>query len=110
MIVKSAYMDTSKKFERLIWQDFKDTPNYDKVKYQLERVRATMGASNPCFLEMPVMRQYKYCITICMIALQTSQKDLRQLSLTKNRNEVFPYSMDEGYQKPVVIDVDKRLL
>lgn len=94
-----------KQFEQLIWDSYSQLDNYDSMRYKLIRIRDIMSKSHKSFAELPAQKQYDYCITIGIIVVQSTTKDLRQLSLSKNKNEVFEYSIDEGFVPPVPIEL-----
>lgn len=94
-----------KQFEQLIWDSYSQLDNYDSMRYKLIRIRDIMSKSHKSFTELSAQRQYDYCITIGIIVVQSTTKDLRQLSLSKNKNEVFEYSIDEGFVPPVPIEL-----
>jgi len=93
-------------FDNHIFKLFHDEDNYDKLKHQLNRARSIMMERHECFRNKSAYRQFEYCVSICIIAVQTSTKDLRQFRLSGDMNEVFKYALNEGYNKPNVIELD----
>lgn len=93
-------------FDAHIWKSFSASDEFDKLKYQLNRVRKIMMRQQDSFKKMTAIRQFDYCITICCIAIQTSHKDLRQFRMAADKNKVFPYSINEGFEEPEVINIE----
>lgn len=88
-------------FEEMIWDAYSQNENYDRIRFQLKRAKKIMSDSHKSFRDLPTKDQYDYCITIGIIVNQSTTKDLRQLSLgSRNKNEVFKYSLLEGFVEP----------
>ena len=101
-------MDKGKIFEKLIWDAYSQLDNYDRLRYKLFRIKEIMSKHNTSFSKLPVKTQFDYCVTIGIIVVQSATKDLRQFSLSKDKNEKFEYSIDEGYVPPVSMDITKQ--
>lgn len=95
-----------KQFEQLIWDSYSQLDNYDSMRYKLIRIRDIMSKSHKSFAELSAQRQYDYCITIGIIVVQSTSKDLNRLRvISKPKDEVFEYSIDEGFVPPVPIEL-----
>jgi hypothetical protein len=91
-------------FEQLIWDAYSQSYNYDSMRHKLIRIRNIMSKSHNSFGKFPAKQQYDYCITIGIIVVQSTRKDIQKLSIiTKEKPEVFEYSIDEGFVKPTPI-------
>lgn len=94
-----------KKFEQLIFNAYGQSANYDSMRHKLIRIRDIMSKSHKSFANLSAKMQFGYCITVGIIVVQSTTKDLRKLSLGKKKNEVFEYSIDEGFVPPVPIEL-----
>lgn len=103
-------MDKNKAFEELIWKAYSQEKNFDQLRHQLIRCRDIMSKSQKTFVKMPIQQQFDYCVTIGIIVVQSTTKDLRKISiLKKNKNEPFPYSLMEGFVEPTPIKIKEKL-
>lgn len=97
------------KFEKLIWDRFSQEKEYDQMRFKLIRTREIMSGLHLKFENFPVQMQFDFCITIAIIVIQTSTQDLIQLSLSGDKNEMFKYSIDDGFVPPVPIEFKNRI-
>lgn len=96
-----------KKFEQFIWDGYSQLDTYDSIRYKLIRIRDIMARSHASFSALSAKMQYSYCVTIGIIVVQSTTKDLRKLSLSKDKDEVFEYSIEEGYVPPNTIKINQ---
>ena len=98
----------TRQYENLIWDAYSQANNYDSMRYQLIRIRNIMSEKQITFRNMSAKKQFDFAITIGIIVAQSTTKDLRKLSLSKDKSEVFEYSVHEGYVPPVPIEISNR--
>lgn len=100
-----------KQFDKLIWDAYGQESDYDSLRYKLFRIKEIMSNHHKSFATLPTKQQFDYCITIGIIVVQSTTKDLRRFSLNKPKDEIFEYSIDEGFVPPVqiVLKNHKRL-
>lgn len=97
-----------KEFEELIWDTYGQSNVYDEVKYRLIYIRNIMLGRHESFDRLSVNLQYKYCVTIGIIVVQTARKDLSELSFSTNKEEIFDYAAHEGFTPPTSINIDEN--
>ena len=98
-----------KAFKELAFKGFANlVDNYDKVEFNLLRIHEVM-LENEDFAALPIEKQYKQCITINTIVVDTLRQHLnenRPLSLPEPK--AFPRSIDYGYKQPTVHKVKEE--
>jgi len=98
----------TKQYENFIWDAFSQANNYDSIRYQLIRIRNIMSEKQIHYVKMSAKMQFDFAVTIGIIVAESTTKDLRQLSLSKDKKEVFEYSVHEGYVPAVPIEISSR--
>lgn len=96
-------------FSKLIWQHYSQSSSYDKLNYQLVRIREIMS-KHKSFRDLSAKNQFDLCVTIGCIALQTASKDLRSFSMSQDKSQVFEYAIHEGFTAPNIYELSKRKL
>ncbi len=102
-------MDKDKLFEKLIFDYAGQEKNYDLLRHNLLRARSIMNKRHTSFKRLSAVVQFEYCLTIVLIAVDTSAKNLRKFSLSRDKKEHFKYSIDEGYTPPIPIELSKAV-
>lgn len=96
-----------KKFESLIFEAFKDSDNYDIIKYGLMKARSLM-LKHQSFSNSSAQSQFDMCTTIYLISTQSSTKAICSLKIIATRsNEKFAYALDEGFEQPQIIEIQQ---
>ncbi|RYF78882.1 MAG: hypothetical protein EOO39_00240 [Cytophagaceae bacterium] len=100
-----------KAFEDLIFKGFGQMDIYDKVRHQLLRIRETMSELQPLYRSMSAVTQYNFATAINIIATHTGTQLINQFRIiNRSKDEVFKYSMDEGFVEPTVVNLNERVL
>lgn len=94
-----------KQYEKLIWSAFGQEEHFDKIRYRLIRIRDIMSKSQKIYSSMSSTNQFSFACTILIIVTQSTTKNLRQISLSKDKTEVFEYSIDEGFTALLPVDI-----
>ena len=64
-----------------------------------------MSKKQPAYNRMSAKMQFDFAITIGIIVAQSTRQDLNKLSLCKNLQDDFDYSVNKGYVPPVPLEI-----
>ena len=91
-------------FNNLIFESFKDKRHYEQIKHGMNRARSMM-MKHTVFEKASAIAQYSMCMTIYIIATQSSTKALHNLKIiNKPEEEIFEYAIDEYFEGPKIIE------
>ena len=94
------------RFEKLVWDEYSQGNSFDKLRHNFIRTREIMIEQHESFNNFPAQKQFDYCVTIIIIALQSTRQDLNKLRMfSKPKNNNYEYSINEGFVKPVPIEI-----
>lgn len=103
----------NKAFENLVFKDYGQDSNYDKIIFNLERCYTIFMRQVPFFRKMTAAEQYKICstsvlMTTCTVTQQIT--NLRIISKKEHSQYVKDYSIDYGYQDPDHVRIDRPVI
>lgn len=97
-------MTKEEKFNDLIFKSFKGNDHYESIKYGMNRARSLM-LKHIVFENASAHHQYDMCMTIYIIATQSSSKTMYNFRIIKRPEErIFEYALDEGFKPSESID------
>lgn len=87
-------MKKEEEFNKLIYNAYGVTDQFEKLGNQIKNVRKTMMKYED-FQKLKAEVQFEMCCTICVIATQTARQDLEGFRiLGKESTQVFDYSIN----------------
>lgn len=98
------------KFNKLIFNGYKKTEQFDKVNFQMNRCREILVKENYLFSRMSAVRQYELCSIIVCMTIHTSMTDMRMFKVFTagtTDNSDLNYSLTKDYKEPEKIEVSE---
>jgi hypothetical protein len=101
------YNSTKNKiFETLIFKQFGQDNNYDRLRHNILNIRETMSENHKSFRTLSAQRQLDYCSAIGVIAVHTQLQHMNEnRPLSKPENNRYSHSIDRGWNGITVFEV-----
>lgn len=91
-------------FKDVLFELFKDADNCDRVIYQMMRAYDIFSRQVKVFTKMSTKNQYYICEAAARIAIASSDRIIREVSIFKDKGKHSPneeeYSLEYGYEDP----------
>jgi hypothetical protein len=96
------------KFEKLVWEKFKDSDSVDQLVYELKQIRKHM-LKHKSFARLLIVEQINLCVTIGCIVTHTVTAEVSNFSIiNKEGRGDRKYDIRNGYKKPEYLDIKEK--